>query len=71
MDGYEVARAFRSDGTLGPAYLVALTGYAASEDLLRAKEAGFDRHLAKPPDPEMLEAMITDLPVGNHGSPRH
>ena len=64
MDGYEVARAFRSDGTLGPAY-------PASEDLLRAKEAGFDRHLAKPPDPEMLEAMITDLPVGNHGSPRH
>jgi CheY-like chemotaxis protein len=39
-------------------YLVALTGYALPEDVAKAKEAGFDRHLAKPPSLETIEDVI-------------
>lgn len=64
MDGYAVARAFRADEVLREVYLVALTGYALPEDLQRAAEAGFDRHLAKPPDLVALERMLTEAPGG-------
>jgi signal transduction histidine kinase len=46
MDGYEVARRLRADGTA--AALVALTGYGQAEDVQRARDAGFDAHLTKP-----------------------
>jgi two-component system CheB/CheR fusion protein len=58
MSGYDVARAFREDESLRGAYLVALSGYARPEDLQRAAEAGFDRHLAKPASLEALEALL-------------
>jgi two-component system CheB/CheR fusion protein len=48
MDGYEVAQAMRGDSALGRIKLIALTGYAGPEDVARAREAGFDAHLAKP-----------------------
>jgi CheY-like chemotaxis protein len=48
LDGYGVARAIRADPALRHTPLVALTGYAGPEDKERAREAGFDRHLAKP-----------------------
>lgn len=58
MGGYEVARALRADETLKGTFLVALSGYAMSEDLQRAAEAGFDRHLAKPPRLEELDELV-------------
>ncbi len=58
-DGYAVARAVRSDPSNGRVFLVALTGYASPEDRQRAIEAGFDRHLAKPPSLEQLEEAVT------------
>jgi len=65
MDGFEVARAFRADEALKGTYLVALTGYALSEDLQRAREAGFDLHVAKPPSLESLEALLAAAPRGS------
>jgi two-component system CheB/CheR fusion protein len=62
MDGYEVARAFRSDPELRGAHLVALSGYAMPEDLERAAGAGFERHLAKPPNLETIEQALWGLP---------
>ena len=61
MDGYQVARAFRSDATLRGVLLAALTGYAGPEDQQRAAEAGFARHLAKPASLQMLEEVIASL----------
>ena len=58
MDGFEVARAFRADDALKGVFLVALSGYALPEDLQRAREAGFDRHLAKPPSLEKVEEAL-------------
>jgi CheY-like chemotaxis protein len=34
--------------------LIALTGYALPQDIAKAREAGFDEHLAKPPGMEKL-----------------
>ena len=63
MNGYEVARAFRADGALSRTCLVALSGYALPEDLQRAVEAGFERHLAKPPSFDKLEELLAAIPV--------
>ena len=38
--------------------LVALTGYGQPEDERRALEAGFDAHLVKPVDPDVLERLL-------------
>lgn len=62
MDGYQVARAVRAEPALQAVKLVALTGYALPEDKQRAREAGFDHHLAKPPVLEQLTCLVDDLP---------
>ncbi len=62
MDGYQVARQLRSDPTVQGAWLVAMSGYAAPEDRERARVAGFDRHVAKPPSLETLETLFAELP---------
>jgi CheY-like chemotaxis protein len=58
LDGYGVARALRGDPDVRDAYLVALTGYAGAEHRARAAEAGFDRHLAKPPSLEAIADIV-------------
>jgi signal transduction histidine kinase len=58
MSGYEVARTLRADETLRATRLVALSGYAQPEDRERAREAGFDTHIAKPPDLGELSALL-------------
>ncbi len=61
MDGYRVAREIRASRL--PCRLLALTGYARPEDALLAREAGFDAHLTKPVEPEVvLEAV--EAPAG-------
>jgi len=60
VDGYEVAKRLRAAES--SAALVALTGYATPEDAVRAREAGFDAHLAKPPDLERLAELLATLP---------
>jgi signal transduction histidine kinase/ActR/RegA family two-component response regulator len=58
MDGHEVARRLRD--LLGPdrPLLIALTGHAREDDRRRSQDAGFDRHLVKPVDPEILEVLL-------------
>ena len=60
MDGYEIARAVRADAALSATTLIALSGYAAAEDVAKAQEAGFDCHLAKPPSIEAIEHALAD-----------
>lgn len=38
--------------------LVALTGWGQEEDQRRAYAAGFDRHVTKPAEPDVLESLI-------------
>jgi CheY-like chemotaxis protein len=60
LNGFEVARAIRGDPELGSITLVALSGYALPEDIDRAKAAGFDLHVPKPPDLVALERSIAE-----------
>jgi PAS domain S-box-containing protein len=57
MSGYEVAKALRDDGS--GMQLYALSGYAQSEDVKKAIEAGFDGHLAKPADIAQIERLLS------------
>jgi CheY-like chemotaxis protein len=59
MDGYEVARHLR-DLLAGRVVLVALTGWGQDEDRRRSRDAGFDHHLTKPPDPDVLDQLIAE-----------
>ena len=62
MDGYEAARRIRE--LLGRrVVLVALTGWGQDDDKLRSREAGFDQHITKPPEPQLLERLIEDCSV--------
>jgi CheY-like chemotaxis protein len=57
MDGYEAARRIRA--ALGSRVtLVALTGWGQDEDKRRSLDAGFDHHITKPPDPDVLDQLI-------------
>jgi signal transduction histidine kinase len=56
MNGFEVARRLRSDGSA--ARLVALTGYGQPEDLRLSREAGFDAHLVKPVDFDRVAEVL-------------
>ncbi|MES2439303.1 MAG: PAS domain S-box protein [Verrucomicrobiota bacterium] len=58
MDGFEVARRIRTMPSMATAFLVALTGYGTDEDRELAKAAGFDEHLAKPADLELLREWL-------------
>jgi PAS domain S-box-containing protein len=58
MDGYELARRIRATPRGRNLMLVALTGWGQAEDKKRSADAGFDEHLTKPVDPEMLSRVI-------------
>jgi PAS domain S-box-containing protein len=61
LDGYEVARQLRASPGGDKTILIALTGYAQSEDRQRAKDAGFQGYLPKPVDPNRLMQLIAAL----------
>jgi CheY-like chemotaxis protein len=63
MNGYEVARALRSEAGPSRPTLVALSGYAQPEDIARGRKAGFDAHLAKPPSLEALILLLAQAPA--------
>jgi CheY-like chemotaxis protein len=61
LSGYEVARRIRAAAPVRPIKLIALTGYGQSEDMRRAREAGFDLHLVKPVEPKRLDEALRAL----------
>jgi signal transduction histidine kinase/ActR/RegA family two-component response regulator len=60
MDGYEVARSIRADDYCRDALVIAMTGYGSDEDRRRSKEAGFDHHLVKPLDPNVVKRLLAE-----------
>jgi CheY-like chemotaxis protein len=61
MTGYEVARRLRDQPQLANMLLIAQTGWGRDEDRERAREAGFDHHMAKPIDHQSLFRLISGL----------
>lgn len=58
LDGYEAARRIRALPGGHDLRLIALTGWGQDKDKLRAREAGFDEHLTKPVDAELLQRLV-------------
>jgi len=58
MDGYELARRIRATPRGRNLVLVALTGWSQADDKKRASDAGFDEHLTKPVDPQVLNRVL-------------
>ena len=56
--GYAVARALKGDPATAGVRLLAVSGYASPVDQQRCLEAGFERHLSKPVDPEELLQLL-------------
>jgi two-component system CheB/CheR fusion protein len=64
MSGFEVARWLRRQPWGAAIRLIAVTGWGQEEDRRRSREAGFDRHLTKPVDPdELLAELASDADV--------
>jgi signal transduction histidine kinase len=57
-NGYEVARHIRGQPWGRDMVLVALTGWGQESDRRRSREAGFDSHLTKPVDPDVLDELL-------------
>jgi PAS domain S-box-containing protein len=64
LDGYAVARTLRADPEHARVRLIAISGYANEDARRRSREAGFDAHLAKPPDIATLERALAEVPRG-------
>jgi CheY-like chemotaxis protein len=60
--GYEVAKILRREASASDLTLVALTGWGAEEDRAKARAAGFDVHLTKPVDVNLLERLLASVP---------
>lgn len=72
VSGYDVARAIRREAWGRNMRLVALTGWGQAEHRRRSLEVGFDDHLVKPVELDVLEdvlQMSTPTPISGKGQP--
>lgn len=58
LDGWTLARQLRMTYPAETLKLVAVTAYAMSQDYARSREAGFDAHVAKPVDIDLLNSIL-------------
>jgi len=63
MDGFALASALRRHPGTARARLIAVTGYGRDEDRRRALRSGFDVHLVKPVEPDLLLEQLTAQPA--------
>jgi CheY-like chemotaxis protein len=64
INGYEAAARIRALPEGGHIQLIALTGWGQDSDRQKAAAAGFDYHLTKPADPELVERILAEGPPG-------
>ena len=62
LNGYEVCRRIREQPWGEELVIVALTGWGQDEDRQRSLDAGFDTHLVKPVDHDLLMRLLASLP---------
>jgi len=65
LDGYQVARRIRAHPRGQAMLLLALTGYGSERDHQRSAEAGFDYHLVKPVDTDILGRLLDERVVAS------
>ena len=62
VDGYEVCRRIRRQPWGRDLVIVALTGWGQEEDRQKSREAGFNTHLVKPVDDQVILDLLASLP---------
>jgi CheY-like chemotaxis protein/two-component sensor histidine kinase len=61
LNGYEACRQIREQPWSKGMVLIAVTGWGQEEARRRSHEAGFDKHMVKPVDPQALMKMLAGL----------
>jgi two-component system CheB/CheR fusion protein len=59
LSGFEVARRLRLQAEFARSLIVALTGWGMERDRIRTRESGFDEHLVKPVEPEIILELVS------------
>ena len=62
IDGYEACRRIREHAWGRRMMVYALTGFGHDDDRDRSRESGFDMHLTKPVEPEVLLTVLAASP---------
>ena len=65
MDGFEFLQRLRQMDGRQHVPVVAITGFGRSDDVERARSAGFYSHLTKPVDLDALAGVLEQLKDGN------
>jgi len=60
IDGYEVARALRTDPATADLPIIMLSAKAQEEDIRKGMEVGVDEYITKPFSPEHLVHVVAD-----------
>ena len=58
LNGYEACRRIREQPWGKDVMIVAVTGWGQEKYRERSTEAGFDRHVVKPVDPDTLRSLL-------------
>ena len=61
LNGYEACRLMKQQTWDEKMILIAVTGWGQDDDKRKAREAGFDHHMLKPVDPQVLINMLAGL----------
>jgi PAS domain S-box-containing protein len=61
LSGFEVARLIRQQPEFSAVRLVAMTGYGQEADRKHSQEAGFDDHLVKPADFQVVKRILANV----------
>jgi PAS domain S-box-containing protein len=61
LNGFEAAKRIRQQPWGKQAVMIAVTGWGEPVDRQRSKKAGFDHHLVKPVDPDVLTRLLQSL----------
>jgi CheY-like chemotaxis protein len=64
LDGFMACRQIREQSWGGAMRIIALTGLGHDDDLADSRKAGFDMHLVKPVDPEILLTVLLGPSAG-------
>jgi two-component system, chemotaxis family, CheB/CheR fusion protein len=59
LDGYQVAEKLRGMSILDSVLLIAISGYGQPNDVKKALSAGFDHHMTKPANVDLLLELIS------------
>jgi CheY-like chemotaxis protein len=58
MDGFALARLFRAEFGFEALRLVAITAWGRTEDRAASRQAGFDAHVTKPAEMEIIDSIL-------------